>query len=295
MTENATEVPQVESLAKGAPRLVAGGLNKDTQLCLSLSGRPGNTGTRFHNYLYDALDLNYVYKAFTTDDIKAAIAGVRGLQIRGAAISMPWKEDVIPLVDEMDPSAEVIESVNTIVNTDGYLKAYNTDYLAIVSLLKSNAVDPSLETVVLGSGGMAKATVAAVRDCGFTDVTVVARNEVTGPALAEKYGFGWRAELGEMRPAVIINCTPIGMEGGAPEEAEALPVPEAAVEAASVVFDVVPRPTWTPLLTRAKELGKVCITGAEVMSIQALEQFVLYTGIRPDDELVQRATDFSRV
>jgi shikimate dehydrogenase len=52
-------------------------INKDTQLCMSLSGRPGNFGTRFHNYLYQALDLNFVYKAFTTKDIEAAVKGVR--------------------------------------------------------------------------------------------------------------------------------------------------------------------------------------------------------------------------
>lgn len=277
-------------MVQGSPRLVAGGLNKDTQLCLSLSGRPGNTGTRFHNYLYDALELNYVYKSFTTDDITQAIAGVRGLQVRGTAISMPWKEDVIALVDEMDPSAQVIESVNTIVNTDGHLKAYNTDYLAIVSLLKSYEVPTDLLTVVLGSGGMAKATVAALRDSGFEHVTVVARNEQTGPALACKYGYEWRANL-DFYPGMVINCTPIGMEG--PEEDD-MPVSDAVVHNAQVIFDVVPRPTWTVLLQRARELGKVCITGAEVMSIQALEQFVLYTGVRPDDELVAEATAFSR-
>lgn len=282
----------VESLSKGTPRLVAGGITKDTQLCLSLSGRPGNTGTRFHNYLYDALDLNYVYKAFTTTDITAAVAGIRALQIRGAAVSMPWKEDVIALVDEMDPSAEVIESVNTIVNTEGHLKAYNTDYLAIVSLLHSFHVDPTLDTVVLGAGGMAKATVAALRDEGFTQVTVVARNQTTGTALASKYGFEWAANCDGLRPGLVVNCTPIGMEGG--PEASAIPVPDEVLQAATVVFDVVPRPTWTPMLQRAKELGKQVINGAEVMSLQALEQFVLYTGIRPDDDLVARATAFSR-
>lgn len=282
----------VESLSKGTPRLVAGGITKDTQLCLSLSGRPGNTGTRFHNYLYDALGLDYVYKAFTTDDITAAIAGVRGLEVRGAAVSMPWKSDVIALVDEMDPSAEVIESVNTIVNTDGHLKAYNTDYLAIVSLLRSNQVDHGLPTVVLGAGGMAKATVAALRDEGFGDVTVVARNATTGSALAEKYGFAWQATVGDMRPGMVVNCTPVGMEGG-PESAD-IPVADEVLQAATVIFDVVPRPTWTTMLVRARELGKQVINGAEVMSLQTLEQFVLYTGIRPDAELVERATAFSR-
>ena len=171
-------------------RTIAGDLTKDTRLCLSLSARPGNTGTRFHNFLYDALGLDYVYKAFTTDDIVAAVAGIRGLQIRGAGISMPFKSDVIPLVDELDPSASVIESVNTIVNTDGHLLAYNTDYLAIAALLRAYAVDVTWTTAVLGSGGMAKATVAALRDAGFADVTVVARNAQSGPALADRYGYG---------------------------------------------------------------------------------------------------------
>lgn len=283
---------EVTSAVTKSPRPIAGGITKDTRLCLSLSGRPGNTGTRFHNYLYDALGLDFVYKAFTTTDITQAIAGVRGLQIRGAAISMPWKEDVIALVDEMDPSAAVIESVNTIVNTDGHLKAYNTDYLAIVSLLRSHKVDSGLDAVVLGSGGMAKAVAAALRDEGFTAVTVVARNSKTGPALAGKYGFTWRPEAGGLRPGLIVNCTPIGMEG-APEAAR-IPVPDEMIREARVVFDVVPRPEWTPLLVRARELGKETITGAEVMSLQALEQFVLYTGVRPDDALVARATAFSR-
>ena len=58
-------------------------LRRDTRLCMSLSGRPSNIGTRFHNYLYDALGLDYVYKAFTTTDLPAAIAGIRALDIRG--------------------------------------------------------------------------------------------------------------------------------------------------------------------------------------------------------------------
>ena len=274
-------------------REVATGITKDTTLCISLSGRPGNTGTRFHNYLYDALGLDYVYKAFTASGIVEAIAGVRGLGIRGCAVSMPWKQDVIALVDELDPSAAAIESVNTVVNTDGHLTAYNTDYLAVAELLRSHRVDPAASVAVLGSGGMAKATVAALRDGGFADVTVVGRNEVTGRALAERSGFAWAPELGALRPSVLVNCTPIGMEGG--PEASDLPVPADAVADADVVFDMVPRPARTPLIEAADGLGKNIITGAEVMSLQALEQFVLYTGVRPSAELAAEATAFSRL
>ena len=109
-------------------------------LCISLSARPSNNGTRFHNHLYDQLDLNWIYKAFAPTDLAQAIAGVWGLGIRGCAVSMPYKEDVIALVDAVSPSAKAIDSVNTIVNADGRLTAYNTDYTAIEQLLKRNAV-----------------------------------------------------------------------------------------------------------------------------------------------------------
>jgi shikimate dehydrogenase len=106
-------------------------LNKDMTLCISLSARPSNIGTRFHNFLYDELGLNFVYKAFAPVTLKDAIAGVRGLGIRGCAVSMPYKEAVIELVDTLDASARAIDSVNTIVNDNGHLHAYNTDYTAV--------------------------------------------------------------------------------------------------------------------------------------------------------------------
>jgi len=160
-------------------------LNKDTTLCISLAGRPSNIGTRFHNYLYEELGLNFVYKAFTTGDIDGAIGGVRALGIRGCSVSMPFKEAVIPLMDELTASAKAIESVNTIVNDDGRLTAYNTDYEAVTALIGRHALDPAAPVLVRGSGGMAKAVVAAFRDAGFADLTVLARNAAAGPALAE--------------------------------------------------------------------------------------------------------------
>lgn len=261
-------------------------------LCISLSARPSNNGTRFHNHLYDQLDLNWIYKAFAPTDLAQAIAGVRGLGIRGCAVSMPYKEDVMALVDELDPSAKAIDSVNTIVNTDGRLLAYNTDYTAIEQLLKTNAVPTGYSVLVQGAGGMAKATVAALRDAGFTAVTVIARNEKTGRALAEQYGYQWKATLDGGTADLIINVTPIGMAGG--PDVDSLSFPEDAVAAAKVVFDVVALPAETPLIKAARAAGKQVITGAEVATIQALEQFVLYTGVRPTDEQVRAAEDFMR-
>ncbi|MEE2568144.1 shikimate 5-dehydrogenase [Pseudarthrobacter sp. J64] len=267
-------------------------LNKDMTLCISLSARPSNNGTRFHNHLYEQLGLNWIYKAFAPTDLGQAIAGVRGLGIRGCAVSMPYKEDVIALVDQMDASATAIESVNTIVNTDGTLRAYNTDYTAIEQLLIRNAVPTDYSVTVQGAGGMAKATVAALRDAGFTRVTVVARNEASGRALAEQYGFGWKPEFDGGPADMIINVTPLGMAGG--PDAGTLSFPQSAIDDAKVVFDVVALPAETPLIAAGRAAGKTVITGAEVATIQALEQFVLYTGIRPTDQQVKAAEEFTR-
>jgi len=267
-------------------------LNKDMTLCISLSARPSNNGTRFHNHLYEALDLNWIYKAFAPTDLEQAIAGVRGLGIRGCAISMPYKEDVIALVDRMDPSASAIDSVNTIVNDDGVLTAYNTDYSAIAQLIERNALDRTASVLLRGSGGMAKATAAAFRDAGFARVTIVARNEENGRALADLYGFSWAAEVGDATADILVNVTPIGMAGGPDEHASAFS--EAAIAAASVVFDVVALPAETPLIAEGRAAGKTVITGAEVATLQALEQFVLYTGIRPSPEQVRAAEEFMR-
>ena len=142
---------------------------------------------------------------------------------------------------------------------------------------------------------MAKATAAALRDAGFRDVTVIARNEAAGRALAGLYGFAW-APAPDVDPAgtadMIINVTPVGMAGG--PDADSLSFPQEAVDAAKVVFDVVALPAETPLIKAARAAGKTVITGAEVATIQALEQFVLYTGIRPSDEQVRAAEEFMR-
>ncbi len=268
-------------------------INKDTRLCMSLSGRPGNTGTRFHNYLYRALGLNFVYKAFSTQDLPGVITGIRALGIRGCAVSMPFKEACIPLIDTLDESARGIMSVNTIVNDDERLTGYNTDYSAVASLLRSHAVPTAFEFALRGSGGMAKAVACALRDAGFTKGTIIARNQTAGTALAAQYGFDWKPELAaDASPGLLINVTPIGMAGGA--DSERLAFTEAQVAAAECVFDVVALPPETPLVRLARKLGRPTISGDEVMTLQAVEQFVLYTGVRPEPALIAEAAAFAR-
>ncbi len=258
-----------------------------TRLCMSLAARPGTFGSRFHNHLYAALGLDYVYKAFTTTDLPGAIGGIRALGIRGCAVSMPFKEDVIPLLDELRTSAAAIESVNTIVNDDGHLAGYNTDYSAVAALV---APLPRLPFLLRGSGGMAKAVATAMVDAGFAQGTIVARHAAKGRALADKLGLAWVATEDDATAAVLVNVTPLGMTGA---DADALAFTEAQIAAADIVIDVVAKPVETPLLRAARAAGKRVVTGAEIAMLQALEQFVLYTGVTPSSEQIAEAEAFA--
>lgn len=267
-------------------------INKDTKLCISISARPSNFGTTFHNYLYQKLGLDFIYKAFQVEDIEHAVKGVRALGIRGCAVSMPHKESCMAFVDEISESAAAIQSVNTIVNDNGYLKAYNTDYIAIYKLIEKYQLDKTKSVIVHGSGGMAKAVVAAFKNSGFSHLKVYARNAETGKNLAALYGFEYISTLENQQADILVNVTPIGMKGGK-DEFE-LAFPEALIKAAETAFDVVAMPVETPFIKLAERLNKQVISGAEVMVLQAVEQFELYTHQRPSDELVIEAGDVAR-
>jgi len=270
-------------------------LNKDMQVCISLAARPSNLGTRFHNFLYDELGLNFIYKAFTTTDLNGAVRGMRALGFRGCSVSMPFKEAIIPLIDVLAPSARAIESVNTVVNENGVLTASNTDFEAVLQLLGQRNISPSQSVLVRGSGGMAKAVVAAFRAAQFEDLTVVARNLAAGSALASKYGYRHlsegQLEESKMTFEVLVNVTPIGMAGESETE---MSFSTERTDVASTIFDVIAFPAETPLIQYATKLGKQIITGAEVIALQAALQFEAYTGVQLTADQVRRASEFSR-
>ena len=262
------------------------------RVCISLAANPTNLGTRFHNFLYDELELNFMYKAFTTDDLNGAVTGIRALGIRGASISMPFKEAIIPLLDGLDPSASKIESVNTVVNDGGILVGSNTDFEAVLALIYSSSIDPSSKILVRGSGGMAKAVVAAFRQAEFENLTVVARDVKKGSELASKFGYNFDDQaLKTGLFDLLVNVTPLGMSGKNENE---LAFSVEQIRSATTVFDVVALPAETPLIIEAREQGKDLITGTQVHALQAAIQFEKYTGVTLTPDQIARAAEFSR-
>lgn len=251
-------------------------LNKDTQSCISLSARPSNFGTALHNAGYEALGINFAYKAFSTTDLKSAIGGVRALGIRGCSVSMPFKETVIEFIDALDESAKLIGAVNTIVNTNGRLIGYNTDALAAQKTLISIEADPNETVLLIGAGGVARSILFALRELGFKNVLVTNRNfervkslEGILPCRAVPWSLRHQENV-----SLIINATPIGMN----PEPDAMPVEESYIQKSRAVMDVVISPAETKFIRYAQSVGKRVAPGHLVSLEQAIAQFTLYTG-----------------
>ena len=205
---------------------------------------------------------------------------------------MPFKEAIIPMLDGLEPSAKAIDSVNTVVNNNGVLTGSNTDFEAVLTLLKSSPIERSAKVLVRGSGGMAKAVVAAFKEAGFENLSVTSRNKEAGSALAAQYGYEFDEDgPGKASFGVLVNVTPIGMTGE--HEAE-LAFSKDLITAADTVFDVVASPSETPLIAAAREQGKNLISGAQVHALQAALQFEKYTGVKLNPEQIARAAEFSR-
>ncbi len=267
-------------------------IDRNTQLCISLASRPGNFGNIFHNFLYQSLNLNFIYKSCSTQNLEQAIEGIRALNIRGCGLSMPFKLEAIHFVDEIDSHAQSIGAINTIVNENGVLKGYNTDYVGVREILEVNQVPSATKTAILGSGGMARAVLQALRDLGFRDCVLFARNKITAMPLIEKYAYPWKSNChpGE-NFGMLINATPIGM---GTVDSSVLPFEPTMIQQAKYICDVVVQPETTSFLQHGKNFGKITLSGAQIATIQAREQFSLYTGVSVPISLVQQAFAFAR-
>lgn len=251
-------------------------INKDTQLCISLASRASNFGTTLHNAAYVALGLNFVYKAFGISDLEGALTGVRALNIRGCSVSMPFKEAVLPLLDDLDETARLIGAINTIVNDAGRLVGYNTDAVGARKALESIRAVPSETVLLLGTGGVARAIMFALRQMGFSQVHVASRDTQKIQfldAILPCVAIPWE-QIYTIRANLLINATSVGMS---PDDWRS-PVETKLLKHFRAVMDVVVSPMETNLIGSARALGKDVAPGYVMSLEQAFAQFELYTG-----------------
>jgi shikimate dehydrogenase len=221
-----------------------------------------------HNALYEREKVNAAMLAFGNASIEPLIAAMRALPIHMAAVTMPHKQAVMPLLDETDDEARAIGAVNTVVNREGELLGYNTDIVGIAKALEG--VDlKSAAVLLIGAGGAARTIAYLLRREG---ATLYCMNRETHQAEGLVRSFGGsiveRDDLARLALDVVINATPIGMK----PNVDAMPFPEELIRSGLTVFDLVYSPLETAFLKTARAKGARAISGLTMFLAQGLEQ-----------------------
>jgi shikimate dehydrogenase len=251
-------------------------------------GRPvaHTLSPQMHNAAFRELKLNAVYVAFPVTDLARAVAGLRGLAIQGASVTIPFKEEIIPWLDELDPQAARIGAVNTVVNRDGRLVGYNTDWLGALRALQVHTRLAGEHVLILGAGGAARAIAFGVLQEGgrvsLTDLDAPRAAALARDLQAEAIPL---PRLDQCPAAILVNATPVGME----PQVEEIPISPELLGRFRLVMDVVYRPLETRLLREARVRGAATIDGLQMLIHQATAQFALWTGMAAPLEAMVRA------
>jgi shikimate dehydrogenase len=225
--------------------------------------------------------------------LQALFDGVKNLGFAGVNVTFPYKEAVIPLLDELSPEARAIGAVNTVVVRQGRLIGYNTDATGFERAVK-NLVTASRRGVValIGAGGVGKAIAFALANLGVSELAIFDADQAKASQLAAQLQgrlvvrVTTSIEDALQRAVGVINATPVGM---LPDRGS--PIPEAALHRDLWVADAVYTPLWTPLLLAAKAKGCEIMTGRELAIHQAADAFELFTGLKPSIVEIGNAFD----
>lgn len=245
-----------------------------------------------HNAAFQALGLNWCYLAMpvAAEQLVEAVRGLVALGFVGVNVTIPHKERVLGLADELDGAAAAIGAVNTLVFREGRIFGYNTDWLGVRATLNRIEAEPAgKKALVLGAGGSARAVIYALAQAKIGTILVAARRPQAVQALEELAAVEyvpWQ-ELNLARAAesadLIINTTPLGMS---PHIHLSPPLPPEVFNSSQKVFDLIYNPRETRLLACARSKGAVTIDGSLMLVEQGREAFRLWTGIEPPLEVM---------
>ena len=250
-----------------------------------------------HNSAFEATNTNGVYLAWEVDatELAETVANIRRYQMFGINLSMPYKEQVIPYLDQLSEEACLIGAVNTVVNREGTLIGYNTDGKGFFKSLPSFKISRK-RLVLLGAGGAAKAILAQAILDGVSQISVFVRSssmEKTRPYLEKiQNATGFRVDLFALEDVqnlqdsitqadLLVNATSVGMDGSSQPIPTSIVLPEKLM-----VADVIYQPFETPFLKWARNQGNQSINGLGMLLYQAAEAFELWTGKEmPTDQI----------
>ena len=264
-------------------------INTQTQLC-GVIGNPveHSLSPAIHNAAFQHLSLNFVYLAFQVEDIEQAIAGIRALgNVRGLSVTIPHKVSSMPHLHHIDPTAQHIGAINTIVKSQGLLTGYNTDALGALRAIKEQTITlKDTHVLLVGSGGAARAIAFGLAiDGGVSQLTIVGidegeRHQLVNDVRSRTSVTVQEGDLSQtsLEPVMaqahlLIHCTPIGMH----PKVDASCIPRELFDSHLAVMDIVYNPLETQLLRDAAQAGCQTIPGIDMFLYQAVAQFELWT------------------
>lgn len=271
-------------------------INSETKL-IGIIGKPitHSKSPIMHNTLFSYHGLNYRYVAFNLDreNLEEAIRGIRALKFRGLNVTIPYKVDVIPYLDEIAEDAIAIGAVNTIVNDDGRLIGYNTDSDGYIrSLIEETGIAlQGKKILMLGTGGAARAIGYGLVKSNIESLAIASRKELNAERLAHDIGSNNIATVSydeiesfARNADIIINTTPVGMY---PNIDNTL-INSEWFNSNQIVSDIIYNPLETKLLKDAREKGATTHNGLGMFVYQGLIAFEKWTGITPDPVMMRK-------
>lgn len=259
------------------------------KICLII-GYPIKTSKSpaIHNAGYKKLKIDngfiFLRAGVKPEDLKMAIDGIRALQIRGVSVTMPHKQKVMKYLDKIDKDAKRIGAVNTVVNNNGKLTGYNTDWTGALTALEQKTNVKNKKVAVIGAGGAARAIVYGLIKIGGK-VKIFNRSKEKAQQLVKDFGCDFAPidsmdEISKMD--IIINATSVGMSD------DKSIVDKKYLIKNQIIMDAVYSPRETGLIRNAKEMGAKIVYGYEMLLYQGVEQFKLYTGFDAPVEVMRK-------
>lgn len=257
-----------------------------------------------HNAAAQALGLDVVYVPLPVrpDRLTEAVRGLPALGFKGVNVTVPHKEAVLPLLDEVDPAAQAIGAVNTINITDAQqLVGYNTDGAGFLADLEAQSVPISgRDCLLLGAGGSARAVAHALLQAG-AQVHLFARRPVQAQQLHDDlllhhpgrtlHTYPWPQILAvapHLSAPLVVNCTPLGM---APHTSNSPWPDDAPFPAGSFIYDLVYNPRRTRLMQQAQTAGCGASNGLGMLVHQGALAFEIWLGVRPGVVVMQETIE----
>lgn len=251
---------------------------------------------------FQAQGLNWRYLTIEvrSEDLEAAIAGLRAFNMRGINLTIPHKVAVIQYLDHLSPEAELIGAVNTVVREGDQLVGHNTDGKGFLRSVREDAgIDLAGKRIVfLGAGGAARAMAVELALAGAAHITIVNRTLSRGQELAKHLSektpaevqfVPWRADYSVPREAdILVNATSIGLF---PQVQEMPPIAMASIRNDLLVCDVIPNPPRTAFLSAAAAQGAGTLDGLGMLVYQGAIAFQMWTGVEAPIPVMRRALE----